>query len=155
MNEIEYLKSFIQCIKKEQIQFTKTRIDLNRFGAVPLLYNFYCGDVAEYSICHGVLMMNINQPISKSGFFVIGNRGRNLLSFISLPTLSRSTMLTNDAPDDIVIMELEGSLSLIRNSDGNKSDASTIHNIALMSLFKEMREWAHTNQTTVGANTTL
>ncbi len=140
MNEIEYLKSFIQHIKKEQIEFTEVCMNLNHVGGIPLWYDLLCFDVGEISVCQGILMME--QPIPKSEFFVIGNRGQNLLSFISLPTIPKPTMLSDDAPDDVVIIELEGSLRLVTDGNSDRASASATHNMALMSCFKEIRKLA-------------
>ena len=140
MNEIEYLKSLIQCIKKEQIEFTEVCMDLNHAGDIPLWYDLLCFDVGEISVCQGILIMG--QPIPKSEFFVIGNKGQNLLSFISLPTVPRQTMLNDVVPDDVVIIELEGSLRLVTDGNSDRASASATHNMALMSCFKEIRKLA-------------
>lgn len=142
MNEIEYLRNLIQHIKREQIKFTEVCVNLNHAEDIPLWHNLLCYDVGEVSICQGILIMG--QSIPKSEFLVIGNRGQNLLSFISLPTIPKPTMLSDDAPDDVVIIELEGSLRLITDSNSDIASASATHNMVLISCFKEIRKLAET-----------
>lgn len=149
MNKIEYLARFVQYITDEHIQFIKMQINVGCSGILSIPYNlFYC-TIANEFICFGANVM-CKEPLIQDCFVIIAGCENFAVSHLKPATIFNPSHLTNDAPDGIVIIELQSMWKYLRiehRSDEEEKCYQTHvwYNRQLMELFERIYEYVHDN----------